>query len=89
MPMPSLGLYSVENPMGKAMQGLGQAANTFAAMDKERPETKPKKTAGGGLMNVAGGAMAGAQLGSIVPGIGTGMGAAGGAVIGALAYFLS
>lgn len=89
MAMPSLGLFSVSNPADKAMQGLGQAANTYAAMDKERKS--PGKTVGGGLMSAAGMGVAGGEAEMMLTGAATAgpWGLAGGATLGALSYFLS
>ena len=84
MPMPALGLFSVENPMNKAMEGYGQAANTFGSMTKSQKQTTtpPDKTLGGGLMSAGGMATTGFIMGGPT-------GAAIGAGVGALAYFLS
>lgn len=87
MAMPSMGLFSIEDPSKKAMQGLGQAANTYAAMDKKGPEA-PKKTIGGGLMSAAGMGLAGAEAAKLISASGP-WGFAIGAGVGALAYFLS
>lgn len=86
MALPSLGLFSVSDPSQKAMQGLGQAANTYAAMDKERKA--PGKTVGGGLMSAAGGAVAGAEIAKTLSLTGP-QGMALGAGAMALSYFLS
>lgn len=96
MAMPSMGLFSIEDPSKKAMHGLGQAADTYAAMDKKGPEA-PKKTVGGGLMSAAGMGVAGMEAGvaATEAGIFSASAAAGpwglaiGAGVGALAYFLS
>ena len=96
MAMPSMGLFSIEDPSKKAMQGLGQAADTFAAMDKKGPEA-PDKTVGGGLMSAAGMGVAGAEAGAAMTEAGffSTSAAAGpwglaiGAGVGALSYFLS
>ncbi|HPQ03517.1 MAG TPA: hypothetical protein PK183_09535 [Bacillota bacterium] len=90
MAMPSMGLFSIEDPSKKAMQGLGQAANTYAAMDKKGPEA-PKKTVGGGLMSAAGMGLAGAEAAKLISTSAAAgpWGLAIGAGVGALAYFLS
>jgi hypothetical protein len=92
MALPSLGMYEVPNALDKAFGGMGQAANTFASMDKK--QYIPKKSIGGGMMNALGGGLAGAQVGSMIQGatVGSTMGLPGAAIgagIGALAYFLS
>jgi len=90
MAMPSMGLFSIEDPSKKAMHGLGQAANTYAAMDKKGPEA-PKKTVGGGLMSAAGMGLAGAEAAKLISTSAAAgpLGLAIGAGVGALAYFLS
>lgn len=90
MAMPSMGLFSIEDPSKKAMHGLGQAANTYAAMDKKGPEA-PKKTIGGGLMSAAGMGVAGAKAATLISksAVAGPWGLAIGAGVGALAYFLS
>lgn len=90
MAMPSMGLFSIEDPSKKAMQGLGQAADTFAAMDKKGPEA-PQKTVGGGLMSAAGMGLAGAKVATLISKSAAAgpLGLAIGAGVGALAYFLS
>lgn len=62
MPMPSLGLFQIQDPSQKAMQGLSQASQTYAAMDKKTPKA-PGKTVGGAIMNAAGGGLAGVEAG--------------------------
>ena len=45
------GLYRVENPFNKVMQGMGQASGSLAAMTKEQ-KTKyqpPPKSIGGAI----------------------------------------
>ena len=90
MAMPSMGLFSIEDPSKKAMQGRGQAANTYAAMDKKGPEA-PQKTVGGGLMSAAGMGLAGAKVAMLISKSAAAgpLGLAIGAGVGALAYFLS
>ncbi len=90
MAMPSMGLFSIEDPSKKAMQGLGHAADTYAAMDKKGPEA-PKKTIGGGLMSAAGMGLAGAEAAKLISKSAAAgpWGLAIGAGVGALAYFLS
>jgi hypothetical protein len=82
MALPSLGLYSVSNPIEKAQSYMGSAASSFAAMDKDREVEEPKKTAGGAIFGGIGGAAAGFAVGGP---IGAGVGAG----LGALAYYLS
>jgi len=60
--MPSLGLFQIQDPSQKAMQGLSQASQTYAAMDKKTPKA-PGKTVGGAIMNAAGGGLAGVEAG--------------------------
>jgi hypothetical protein len=88
--MPTPSLYQVENPMDKVLQGYGQAANTFASMDKQQKQTTtpPDKTFGAGLMTAGGGALAGSQIASMAM-MSTGWGAGIGAGIGAMAYLFS
>lgn len=89
MPMPALGLFSVEDPSKKAAQYYSAASGTYGAMDKEEKIEKPGKTAGGGLMAAGGGALTGAMVGAQKGSVVGPYGAAIGAGIGALAYFLS
>lgn len=64
------GLYTIENPIGKAMGGMQQAASTAASMDKEKPTVKPaKKTVGGTLQNTAGGALMGYTMSPMIEGL--------------------
>lgn len=60
--MPSLGLFQIQDPSQKAMQGLSQASQTYASMDKKTPKA-PGKTVGGAIMNAAGGGLAGVEAG--------------------------
>ena len=73
-------MYQVENPIGKAMSGMGQASGTFAAMGQDRKQIKPDPTVGGGLMAGMGGAVAGAQVGTMVGGTAAAATTAGSAV---------
>jgi hypothetical protein len=86
MPMPALGLFSVEDPSKKAAQYYSAASGTYGAMDKEEKIEKPDKTIGGGLMSGGGGAVSGAMIGSMFGGgAAAGGGAAGAAAAGAAA----
>ena len=94
-------MYTVENPINKALEGLDQAASTYASMDKDIPaEQDPGPSTGGTIMAGVGGAVAGATtLGALSTSaagaapILLGMGPAGwligGAALGASAYLLS
>jgi len=86
------GFYKVENPMNTAMQGMANAAGTYASMSK-RTEVKHEeaaKSVGGGLIAGAGGAASGALVGAQIGGAAGGpWGAAIGAGIGLLSYILS
>ena len=84
-------LYDPENPFSRGQGLLKQAGQTTAAMDKDESIDPPGKTIGGGIMAGAGGAMAGASIGSLA-GIGAMTGGTGLAIaagVGLLAYFLS
>lgn len=84
------GMYKVENPADKALNGMQGAASTASRMSRGTPKSKkPEKTAGGALGGAMGGAAMGAAVGSVVPVVGTAIGAVGGAVAGAAAYMLS
>ncbi len=85
-------MYTVENPIGKAMNGMSQAGSTYGGMMKDiEPPGKPDPTAGGAAMSGMGGAAAGAQIGTMVStGAAAGpYGAAIGAAVGIGSYFLS
>lgn len=90
MAMQRLGLYSVSDPSDKVLRGYGQAAQSYASMDKVRTTEEPRKTVGGGLAAASGMALAGAEAGSMVlPGPGTAIGAVIGTAVGGLSYYLS
>lgn len=60
-------MYQIENPIGKAMSGMGNAANTFGRMGQDIPANrKPGPSAGGAIMSGAGGAVMGSQVGSMM-----------------------
>jgi len=83
-------MYKVTNPIDKAFQGMGNAANSYGSMMKDIPANRdPGPSAGGAAMSGLSGAATGAAIGSAVPGIGTAVGAAAGAVIGIGSYLLS
>ena len=94
-------MYEIRNPMDRALEGLDQAASTYASMDKDIPaEQDPGPTAGGAITAGVSGAVAGATtLGALSTSaagaapILLGMGPAGwligGAALGASAYLLS
>lgn len=79
-----LGLYPVEDTAARALQGVGQAGNTYGKMMKkqETTTTPPGPTAGGAIMSAAGMGMAGFTLGGPI-------GAGVGALVGAAGYLLS
>jgi hypothetical protein len=80
------GLFQIENPMSKAMQGMSAAGVTLSHQQRKGGGTAvtetsgPEKSAGGALGAGLGGAASGSAAG--IPG------AIGGAVIGLLGYFL-
>ncbi|WP_027179817.1 hypothetical protein [Maridesulfovibrio bastinii] len=82
--MPGLGLFPVEDVSSKALQGMGQAAQSYGAMGQERQtKTTSGFSFGGALGGAAGGAIAGASAGSVIPGLGTMAGGIIGAIGGA------
>jgi len=82
------GLYQVENPSGRALQGMESGAQSAAAMQKKTPE--PGKSAMGAISTGAAGASLGATIGTAVSsGAAAGpWGAVAGAAVGVLSYFL-
>ncbi|WP_419783593.1 hypothetical protein [Maridesulfovibrio sp.] len=84
------GMFKVEDPSQRALQGMQGAASTAAQMSRKVPQPqKPGKSVGGALSGAMGGAATGAAIGSVVPGLGTAVGGIGGAVVGAAAYMFS
>lgn len=89
-------MYQIENPIGKAMNGMGQAAGTYGRMGQDIPANRdPGPTIGGGIGAGVGGAVAASTLGSAM---GTGAvagfvggppGMAIGALLGIGSYLLS
>ncbi|MBI9113166.1 hypothetical protein [Maridesulfovibrio ferrireducens] len=79
-----LGLYPIEDVSSKALQGVGQAAQSYGAMGQARSQTttSPGPTAGGAIGAAAGMGMAGFAVGGPI-------GGAAGAAIGAAAYLFS
>ncbi|MFA7188691.1 MAG: hypothetical protein WC117_01235 [Sphaerochaetaceae bacterium] len=64
------GLYTIKNPIDKAMSGMQAAASTASSMDKEEPSVEePKKTVGGTLQNSAGGALMGYTMSPMLEGL--------------------
>lgn len=60
-------MYQIENPIGKAMNGMNNAAGTYGGMMKNIPKPeKPDPTVGGAMMAGAGGAAMGAQAGTMM-----------------------
>lgn len=59
-------MYKIDNPINKAMDGMGQASGTYGRMmpNIKKPEDDP--TAGGSLLAGAGGGVMGAQTGSLL-----------------------
>ena len=84
-------LFNVENPYTKASTTMSQASGSYAAMDKARTEELLGKTAGGALLNTAGGASLGASVGAgMTTGSAGGWWGAGiGALVGLGSYLLS
>ena len=83
-------LYNVDNPMNMAIGSLQGAQQSYAAMDKRKfAPPAPPKTAGGAMMNVAGGAVTGLEVASKLSMVSNPVGAIGGAIFGGLAYLLS
>jgi len=83
------GYYKVENPMKAAMQGMSNAANSYANMDKGgKTETKTQASLAGGVAAGIGGAAAGYSM-AVGTSVGGGYGAAIGAGISILAYLAS
>lgn len=78
------GLYPVEDVSSKALQGMGQAGQTYASMGQNRKQTTtpPDPSIGGALGSAAGMGMAGFAMGGPV---GAGIGAA----VGAASYLLA
>jgi hypothetical protein len=92
--MTQLGLYNVQSPLANARAFMGQAANSYGAM--QRKAERPDPTLGGGMMSAAGGALTAASIGSALgsttaagAAVGGPAGMAVGAGLGALSYFLS
>lgn len=86
--MAGLGLFPVEDTSSKAMQGMGQAAQSYGAMQKQT--YIPPKTAGGGLAATAGYAVSGASTGALIAGpYGAAVGGVAGAAVGLSSYLLS
>jgi hypothetical protein len=97
------GLFPIENPMARAMQGLGAAGGTLSQMQKSGNRTTvtktdaPPKTAGGGLGSAASGMAMASTVGSALTAggstaagsaVGGAYGMAAGAFIGLASYFL-
>lgn len=92
-------MYQVENPMGRAIDGMGQAAGTYSRLTKDIKVEEPEPTAGGAIMSGAGGALMGAQGASLLgygatsaakgASVGGLWGAGIGAALGVGAYLLS
>ena len=60
-------MYQIENPIGKAMNGMSGAAGTYGSMMKDIPANrKPGSTVGGGVMAGMGGAAMGFQTGNLL-----------------------
>lgn len=79
-------MYQVQNPIQQAMTGMSQASGTYGSMMKDIPANrKPEPTAGGAIMSGAGGAVAGAQLGTMIGGAGTATAAGSATAAGATA----
>ena len=75
-------MYQIENPIGKAMQGMSNASGSYGAMMNDIPANRdPGPTAGGAISAGMGGATTAAAAGSLMSSAGAG--AAGGAVGGA------
>lgn len=82
------GLYQVEDPSRKALEGYRGASTSAGRMDKKTPGEE--KNALGAIETGAAGASLGATIGTAVSsGSAAGpWGAAAGAVVGLVAYFL-
>lgn len=60
-------MYEIENPIGKAMDGMSKASGSYGSMMKDiKGPEKPDPTVGGGAMAGMSGAVAGAQVGTMV-----------------------
>jgi hypothetical protein len=93
-------LFDVQNPATLAMNQLGGASQSYAAMTKKgtTQTTEPIKSTGEGLMYGVGGALAASGIGSALTSagaeaaggaVGGPWGMAAGAAIGLLSYFLT
>jgi len=56
-------MHQIENPMGRAINGMGQAGQFYGAMTKDIE--KPGHTAGGAISAGMGGAASGAMVGTM------------------------
>ncbi|MBA3012345.1 MAG: hypothetical protein KKF12_11990 [Proteobacteria bacterium] len=60
-------MYQIQNPINQAMGGMAQASGTYGRVMPNIPANqKPKPTVGGAMMNGAGGAVMGAQAGTMI-----------------------